>query len=288
MILVADAGSTKTSWAIISSDGVCHTQTGGIHALLHSDESIRKVLTEASSFFAEKEFSSKIKTVYFFGAGCQNNQASERLSQLFKPFFVASEFQFRSDMEAACLATSPQRDAWVFILGTGSNSCIWKDKMIQVQVPSGGYILGDEGSGSYLGKKLLKAWMRKKLPDDLLELLSNSFQLTYNDLVNNLYRNDTPNAYLASFVPFIHQHRSQAYIHELILEAFADLKQAHKDYLMTTGASVPNTVSFVGSVAYYFRDELNAVFTPQYSLNCIVHRPIEGLVEYYQHQLSNT
>lgn len=287
MILVADAGSTKTSWALISSDGVYHTQTGGIHALLHSDESIRMALKEASSFFAEKDFSTKVKMVYFFGAGCQNNQTSKRLSQLFKPFFVASEFQFRSDMEAACLATSPQRDAWVFILGTGSNSCIWKDKMIQVQVPSGGYILGDEGSGSYLGKKLLKAWMRKKLPDDLQELLSKSFQLTYHDLVNTLYRNDAPNAYLASFVPFIHQHRSHTYFHRLVLEAFAELKQAHEDYLMTTMVSVPSTVCFVGSVAHYFSNELNAVFAPHYSLNRIVHRPIEGLVEYYQHQLSN-
>lgn len=287
MILVADAGSTKTSWALISGNDVHYAQTKGIHALMHSDESIKNVLTDVSNFLAENESLSYVKMIYFFGAGVQNNHASDRLSKLFNPFFSTAEFHFRSDMEAACLATAAQNDAWVFILGTGSNSCVWKDKKIQIQVPSGGYILGDEGSGSHLGKKLLKAWMRKKLPDDLQLLVNNTFQITYHQLVNNLYMNDAPNAYLASFVPFIHQNRLHEYIQQLIIKTFTELKQAHEDYIITTGGAVPNRVCFVGSVAYYFRNELKKVFEPQYSLNCIVHRPIEGLVEYFKHQITN-
>lgn len=287
MILVADAGSTKTSWALISGNDVHYTQTTGVHALIHSNKSIKNVLTDVSNFLAEKQCLSYVKKIYFFGAGVQNNIVSARLLKLFKSFFATSELYFSSDMDAACLATSAQNDAWVFILGTGSNSCVWKDKKIQVQVPSGGYILGDEGSGSQLGKKLLKAWMRKKLPDDLQLLFNNTFQITYNQLVNNLYLNETPNAYLASFVPFIHKHRLHAYIQQLIIETFTELKQAHEAYIITTEKYIPNRVCFVGSISHYFKNELKKVFEPQYFVNSILHRPIEGLVEYFKHQITN-
>lgn len=286
MILVADAGATKTSWALISNDEVHHLQTAGIHSLLYADQTIQSVLNDVKSFVENKSLSLQIKSVFFFGAGCQNNQSSERLNRLFKPFFPNSSLHFRSDMEAACLAASANQNSWVFILGTGSNSCIWKDNNMVAQVPSGGFILGDEGSGAYMGKKLLKSWMRNQLPDDLQEILNHKHQLTYNDVMNRLYRSDAPNTYLASFVPFIYEHRHHSFIHQLILTSFHELKIAHEAYLLSLEISIPLQIALVGSVAYYFSDELKSVFEPTYSIYNIVHRPIEGLVKYFQHQVS--
>ncbi|MCX7743683.1 MAG: hypothetical protein N2167_03865 [Flavobacteriales bacterium] len=286
MILVADAGATKTSWALLSNDGVYYYQTAGIHALLHSNEAIKKVLNEVKNFVTHKNLPYHVKSVFFFGAGCQNTQASERLYTLFKPDFPNSSLQFRSDLEAACLATSANKDSWVFILGTGSNSCIWKDNNIVAQVPSGGFILGDEGSGAIMGKKLLKAVIRKQLPEDLQRLITNKYQLTYNDVINHLYRTDAPSTYLASFVPFIHENRTHVFLHQLIVTSFQELKTMHKDYLLTSGFSIPSQLCFVGSVAYYFKEELKKIFEPEYSIYRIIHRPIEGLVAYFQHQVS--
>jgi N-acetylglucosamine kinase-like BadF-type ATPase len=286
MILVADAGATKTSWALISNDEVHHLQTAGIHSLLHADETIQSVLNEVKSFVANKNLSLQITSVFFFGAGCQNEQASERLNRLFKPFFPNSSLHFRSDMEAACLAASANQNSWVFILGTGSNSCIWKDNYMVAQVPSGGFILGDEGSGAFMGKKLLKAWMRNQLPNELQNLIHHKYQLTYIDVIHRLYRGDAPNTYLASFVPFIHEHRYHSFIHQLVLTSFDELKKAHEAYLLSKGISIPLQIALVGSVAHYFKDELKSVFEPAYSIYNIVHRPIEGLVVYFQHQVS--
>lgn len=286
MILVADAGATKTSWALISSDEVHHLQTDGIHSLLHADETIQSVLNEVKNFIANKNLSQQIKSVFFFGAGCQNEQASKRLKRLFKPFFPNSSLHFRSDMEAACLAASANQSSWVFILGTGSNSCVWQDNNIVAQVPSGGFILGDEGSGAFMGKRLLKAWIRNQLPNELNELINNKYQLTYNEVIHRLYRSGAPNTYLASFVPFIHEHKYHSFIHQLILTSFHELKKAHEAFLLSKGIFIPSQIVLVGSVAHYFSDELKSVFEPTYSIYKIVHRPIEGLVVYFQHQVS--
>ncbi len=286
MILVADAGATKTSWALLSNDEVHYHQTAGIHSLLHADENIRSVLNEVKSFVANKNLSLQIKSVFFFGAGCENEQSSERLYRLFKPFFPNSSLHFRSDLEAACLAASGNQNSWVFILGTGSNSCIWKDNNMLAQVPSGGFILGDEGSGAFMGKKLLKAWMRNLLPYELQELINHRYQITYNNIIHRLYRSEAPNTYLASFVPFIHEHKNHSFIYQLILTSFHELKKSHEAYLLSKEYSIPYQIAFVGSVAHYFSDELKSVFEPEYSIYKIVHRPIEGLATYFQNQVS--
>ena len=275
MILIADAGSTKTSWALINKNDIVQLETGGINPVWMSDEKMTEPIETMSS---ENFHPSKI---FFFGAGCLGNENSQRVKKLISNSWPTAEISVQSDMIGACIATCGDSQGLVFILGTGSNSCYWNGEEIVSQAGSGGYLLGDEGSGSAMGKILLRNVIRRKLNNDIIVEFEKEFQLNKENIIGKVYTHESPAAFLASFTPFIKKNIHDSDIANIPREAFIMLYKEHVDYYLRNNIQF-SSVHFIGSVAHYFQEQLIEVFSPLCVPLHIEQRPIERLINYYQ------
>jgi N-acetylglucosamine kinase-like BadF-type ATPase len=277
MLLIADSGSTKCDWALVEGDRiVMECSTMGFNPYFHSASFILSKLQENSPL---SEAAAQVTRVYFYGAGCSSQSLDKVVEEALSQFFSHASVVVDHDLLAAAYATWDGQPAISCILGTGSNSCFFDGDSLYEEVPALAYILGDEGSGSYYGKKLIAAWFYKRLPSHIHDRFKEQFDLTMEDVVEHVYTRPHANVYLASFMKFFSQFREDPWVKEMILEGM-------KAFLDVHVCSFPNyrTVKthFVGSVATYFEDRLReAAAELGVNVGQVIKKPIHGLVKFH-------
>ncbi len=278
MILIADSGSTKTAWCLISGNQrVKDITTKGINPFYQTEEEIEAELK--NTLCQEIGGENKINSVYFYGAGCADNQINNKLAKTLQQVLKSDKAEVSSDMLGAARGIFKHQKGIACIMGTGSNSAYYDGNEIVKSIPAGGFIIGDEGSGAVLGKTLIADYIKNQMPENILAEFKKFYNGTYLDVVNHVYKQPFPNRWLANFTKFMYEKREDDYIHNMIVNSFTlffnrNIKQFD---------SWKNTeVGFVGSIAYYFEKELKeAAQKCEITISDIYQNPIEGLIEYH-------
>lgn len=250
MILVAESGSTKTEWFLEGNSEPILTQ--GINPFFLSSPKITELL-RASNLNGLGEIATQ---VYFFGPGCAYPERRAIVREGIQQYFTKAKKLFVGhDLEAAAYALYSGEPCICGILGTGSNTCHFDGKTLSQATPSLAYILGDEGSGNHMGKRLLRAWVYMQMPEDLAYELKTRYNLSVKGIMDAVYHSPAPaNTYLASFMPFIHEHREAPVIRAIIDNSF---KAYFKNHITNYDNYRKLPLHLVGSIAHYFREELH-------------------------------
>ena len=272
--LLADAGSTKTDWFLRDNQGdALRFHTDGMNPSLLTDDEIRHILTtqllpQVEGFLIEQ--------VDFYGAGCRG-EAAERMKNLLGEVVGARNIAVESDMLGAARMLCGNNSGIVCILGTGANSCLYDGQQISRQTPALGFILGDEGSGAVLGRRLIGDIFKGQLPEDLCKDFLLDYPLTMDELIRRVYRTSAPNQYLASFTPFLSKNIHRTEIQELVRDEFHRfIRRNVLAYLAYTTAQTP--LHFVGSIASVFQAQLSEVVAQyDFTLGKVVRQPIDAL-----------
>lgn len=292
MILIADSGSTKTDWAIVtgaSQPVVLNTQ--GINPVHQSREEIVRILREefvslmASNPEVQKLRSSAILTpqfplaVYFYGSGVRPEMETLMTVLLRETFPQAQIVEAHSDLLGAARALCGRNEGIASILGTGANSCLYDGKAIIEHTPALGYILGDEGSGAVLGKRFIHDLYGGILSDNIRETFEKETKLTLAEIIKRVYRQPLANRFLASLSEFITNHLDDSEVRGVVVQNFIDFLRYH----ISPYCRQDLPVSFVGSVAWYYQDELReAAERLGYKLGTVLKTPLAGLIRYHQ------
>lgn len=278
MNLIADSGSTKTAWCLSYGNQIVKQfETAGINPFFQTEEEIATQLKET---LLPQISGHDVENVYFYGAGCADPVKNKALGEVLKAAVGASEALVASDMLGAARGLLGRERGIACILGTGANSGVYDGENLVKGVYAGGYILGDEGSGGVLGKLLISDWVKKQMPQDIYDALTEEYSLTYLGIVDRVYKQPFPNRWLAQFTKFMSAHRDNAYVHNLLVEAFKaffnrNIKQYEEWQTLEVG--------FIGSIAFYFNAELREVADMcGIKLGKIMQNPIEGLIEYHK------
>lgn len=279
MIIIADSGSTKCDWMILDHDGKRHkTHTMGFNPFFHTSDLILQKLQENEDLSSVCQ---NVNAVFFYGAGCSSESRNEIVARGLRSFFVRAEtIKVDHDLTGAALATCGDNPGIACIIGTGSNSCFFDGKLIHEKVPALGYILGDEGSGSWFGKQLLSNYLYKRLPSDISEELTQTYDLSKESIFENTYNKPNANVYLASFMRFVSDHREHPYFRDMIYRGLSSFINIHV-WCYDQFREVP--VHFVGSIAYYFREILEEVaVNHRFQIGKIEKRPVDPLSDYHE------
>ncbi len=278
MILIADSGSTKTDWRLIAKNGkVFPFKSEGVNPYFHSSESITKTLER----FNFQPFNYRdVEEVYFYGAGCSSERNREIMFDGFSPVFVKAKINILHDLLGAARALYYKESGIAAILGTGSNSCLFIDEEIHTVLGGQGYILGDEGSGMHLGRKVVRDFMNDLMPDDVLNLFNETYNLSKDEISMAVYKQPFPNRFLASFSTFVGDHIDHPYFAALADDAFMK-------FFLRYISQYPNYKSYplriVGSIGYYFKDQIQKQANNyEIELDKVIKAPIEGLLEYHK------
>ena len=278
MFLIADSGSTKTAWCLSCGNQVVEQfESAGINPFFQTEEEIKAQLKEV---LLPHIIGYNVENIYFYGAGCADPVKNKALEELLKSEIGAKEAFVASDMLGAARGLLGKESGIACILGTGANSGVYDGENLIKGVYAGGYILGDEGSGGVLGKLLISDWVKKQMPQDIYDALTEEYGLTYLGIVDRVYKQPFPNRWLAQFTKFMSAHRDNVYVHNLLVEAFKaffnrNIKQYEEWQTLEVG--------FIGSIAFYFNAELTeAADICGIKLGKIMQNPIEGLIEYHK------
>lgn len=287
MILIADSGSTKTTWCVVFSDAVSFTvHTLGINPVRDGEDAIRVVFHNAKKAIDAERIQGRassfaddsIEHLFFYGAGCIPPY-SVALQRVLEQTFPGSDVSVNSDMLGAARALCGLKEGIACILGTGSNSCLYDGNTIVRNVSPLGWILGDEGSGAVLGRTLVGDLLKGQLPTALCNEFMQRYQLTQSDIIEAVYRKPLANRFLASFVPFLAEHRDEEGIHALLVDAFRRFFRRNVSAYQRWDLPV----NFVGSVAYYFEKELTIAAEEEYfKIGLILREPMDKLVIYHR------
>ena len=273
MRLIIDSGSTKMDWMILEGGNVTRRFiTQGFNPN-YSD------LRELEGMLAESALPSQLDEIHYYGTGCGSEKNCQLIKVLFQTRFPEAEITVTHDLMAACHALMGHEKGIVCILGTGSNSCVYDGNAITERAVSLGYLVGDEGSGMHIGREVAKIYFYGFMPEDLREEFDKSFHLALEGFIQNLYHSGQPSKYLATFAKFAGEHQTHPYIRELVKGCF---KAFIESSVIRYSGCRTMKVSFMGSVAYHFKDILNETIK-SYGLmqGEVMASPAQGLVRYY-------
>ncbi|WP_310381342.1 N-acetylglucosamine kinase [Flavobacterium sp.] len=279
MRLLVDSGSTKADWIAIDEDGkvLFTTQTLGLNPeILEGDEIIERL----NDRFDISQNKDKATHLYFYGAGCGTDNMKISLSRIFQDYFSNAIIVVEEDTYAAVYATTPKGEkAIVAILGTGSNCSYFDGKILHQKVQSLGYIAMDDCSGNVFGKELIRKYYFNKMPKELADAFEKEYDLEPDAIKHQLYKEANPNAYLATFAKFLIQHKETEFCKKII---FKGMKSFVKNYIKQYENCKEVPVHFVGSIAFYLKEELQVTFD-KYGLQLgnVLRRPIDGLIAYH-------
>ncbi len=277
--IIADAGSTKVEWVLLNSDGEVATafNTDGINALLADSATIAGALSDVASRLPAEI---NVEDIYYYGAGCATPEICDKMSAALKSQWPGAQTDVTSDLLAAARSLFGANKGIACILGTGSNSCLYDGEKIVSQIPSLGYVLGDEGSGAALGKRLVGDAFKNQLPENIRDKFLEKYNLTLPGILENVYRRPAPNKFLASLVPFISENLWNPYIYSLVLEELTQFVK--RNVAMYPGAHSLD-VSFSGSIAFHFDKILREAAASQgYRVTAVQEGPMEGLINFHR------
>ena len=277
MKLIADSGSSKTDWRTLHRDGTIQQyKSGGINPFYQDVGEI----SEEISKNLKPQLPKEITDIFFYGAGCVNQEKKDVLKNALIENFPGSAVSVENDILGAARALCHREPGIACILGTGSNSCLYNGEKIIENIRGYGFLLGDEGSGAYLGKQLVIRYLRKELPGKLHEKFKKRFPMSEDEILSQVHTQPYPNRYLASFSKFLFHHIREPYIYQLVYDGFSlfidkvVLKYKNADQYK---------VHFVGSVAFYYANILRQVANDKgITLKNILESPIAGLTLYHQ------
>ena len=285
MILVVDSGSTKTDWISVNQNGdeLFSTQTLGLNPQVLSSAILKERIINNFDLYQNRN---KVTHLYFYGAGCGVESPQLRIRKVFKEIFTKSKITIKEDTYAAVYAASkPGEKCIVCILGTGSNCTYFDGKEIEQRVDSLGYVLMDEASGNYYGKQLIRSYYFNSMPKELAVKFAKEYNLKADQIKENIYRRENPNAYLASFSRFLIEHKSNLEFQKIIkigLKRFIN----HQILQFKNADQVP--IHFIGSISFYLKDEIKkALSKKKLTMGRIVQRPIDELVKYHKRLIGN-
>lgn len=276
MILIADSGATKTDWMLLSGNSRTIIQTGGINPFHQTKEEIESVVFKELMPKLEDTDTEKILHIFFYGAGCVP-EPSTVVQDILQEAFLRAETEIYTDLMGAARALCKDQPGIACILGTGANSCEYNGKEITSNVSPLGYILGDEGSGAYIGKRFIGDCLKNQLPTHLKEGLLNEYGLTPKDILDKVYREPMANRFLASITPYIYKHKSEK-------ETNAFLKDCFREFFNRNLNSYKKDlkVSFTGSIAWFFQEEIKETATESgYTTGIFIKSPINGLADFH-------
>lgn len=277
MLLIADSGSTKCDWRLVAGDKSYRDfKSIGINPYFHNEDVIEAELKKVPGI---DDFADKVTALFFYGAGCSSVELKRIVDRGLGRIFPKAQIYVDHDLVAAAFSVYEDEPCIACILGTGSNSCHFDGDIVREEVPALAYILGDEGSGSYFGKKLLTDFLYKKLPEEMHQRLIDEMSLNKNTIMDRVYMKPYANVYLASFMPFITSCKSEQYVQDMIHEGLSKFIDIHvkcfRDYSKVK-------TSFIGSVAHYQKDILTEVAAEKgIILGKAIMKPIDGLYQYH-------
>lgn len=276
--LIADAGSTKTEWVMIDAAGgyVKPFRTVGLNALTASDEEACGVLSEARQRLPED---ADIESVQYYGAGCATPRTCDRMKRLISGIFECEHVEVQSDLVGAARSLLGHEHGIACILGTGSNSCLYDGSKIVANTPSLGYVVGDEGSGNAIGRRLLSDYFKKKMPAETAGKFAAHPAADLATSLQNIYREPGANRWLASLANFATENMSDTYIRNLVKDEFHRFidRNVATYFDLTDKHTTP--VCFTGGIAATFAPLLEAVCDEEsLYLEQITSAPIQGLV----------
>jgi len=275
MQLIAESGSTKTTWVVLQ-DGreVERRASVGLNPFYVTSETLHSSITEI--FSAEECL--KVEKVHFYGAGCSTKENVDWLSNEMKQVFTKAQVQINHDLLAAARGSFGSSAGMVAILGTGSNSCLYDGERIVDNVPALGFTLGDEGGGAWIGRQILKARYYREMPADVEAAFDKTFDTNLAEVLHHAYKDELPNRYVASFAPFAYDHIATPFMRELVAKSFNAFINAYLVKYKTD----QEEVSVVGSIGFYFKDILEEELGKHgFVLGTVAQSPIEGLIRYH-------
>jgi len=276
MILLADSGSTKTAWKLISETGSeKDLKTNGINPFFRTEEDIFHELET----HLLPQTGSEVDQIYFYGAGIINPEKGDIVRIALSRIYKNATIEAHSDVLGAARSLFGIQHGIACILGTGSNVCLYDGEKITGGVSPLGFILGDEGSGAVMGRKLLGDYFKEVMPAYLRVAFSEHFKLSREDALNRVYRSEKPNQFLAQFTPFLSDHAHSAYCQEFVQHQFMEFFERNVVKLPEY-RNYP--IGFIGSVAYYFSQILiNTAGYFGFEHPIIIKNPIDGLAKYH-------
>lgn len=276
--LIADSGSTKCDWVVIDEKGTTLNEfhTMGFNPYFHHSDLVENKMRESEGAMA---VASEVSKVYFYGAGSSSEPLCKVIRDGLERVFTNAEVHVGHDLDGAAFSTFDGQPAITCIIGTGSNSCYFDGDVTSEKVPALAYILGDEASGSWFGKRLLALHLYHKLDPIVEQDFIQTFNFSKDDIVNRVYKEPNANVFLASFMTFLGRHQEVPQVISLLEEGFQAFVDVHiKCY--DNFSEVP--VHFVGSVAYHFQNVLRHVCEREgIEVGQIIKRPIDGLANYH-------
>ncbi len=277
MILIADSGSTKTTWCLANDAGfkiVKQWQSPGINPFYQDKKTILWVLEETCPILNDRRLE-----VHFYGAGCSGEVANAIVYEPLNDFFRPVAMTVNSDLMAAARSLCQHEPGLACIMGTGSNSCFYDGAAITFHVPALGYILGDEGSGADIGRRLVADVLKNQLPPDICDHFLRTISLTREEILAHVYKNPFPNRFLAGFAPYVAENIHEAPLYKLVKSGF-DKFFSRNISQYPQAAHLP--VHFTGGIAWHFRDILSAAASENgYILGNITPDPMPGLIKFH-------
>ena len=277
IILIADSGSTKAEWCLLSGNKRKTIYTQGISPYFLTTDQIQQILIVE---LKEKLKNIEPDKVYYYGTGCSNPENVVSVKKALKNTFSKAKIFVDHDLMGAAKALCGNGKGVACILGTGSNSCYYNGKKIVKNSPGLGFILGDEGSGAYLGKKVLQYYLYHTFDPDLMDRFQAKYNTTAAEILDAVYKHALPNRYLAGFVPFLIENRGHFMIENIIEDGFNDFFFNHV-YKYRESWIMP--IHFIGSVAFGFKDVLKDMCDSyELQLGRVLKNPMDGLVKYHK------
>jgi len=275
--IIADSGATKCQWTLVLGNQKKTMTTIGISPYFLTTDQIVETIAKG---FNKKVDIGIIDAVYFYGTGLSNPLNVASIKKALKKVFPKAALDIQTDLEAVARATCQHHKGVACILGTGSNTGYYNGKKIAKNSPGLGYVLGDEGSGAYLGKKVLQYYLYKTFDEELIHAFESKYPINKDQILDAIYKQALPNRYMASFAQFLSEHRGHYMIENIIEDGINDFFFAHLNKL---NESWLYPIHFAGSIAYVFRDVIKQLATAyELEIGTIVKSPMEGLIAFHK------
>lgn len=276
-ILIADSGSTKAEWCLIGSGRKKTFLTQGLSPYFLTGPQISETVTEG---VARKMKGVEVDEVFFYGTGCASPKNAQAVKAAIRKVFPGAAVTVHHDLMAAARSVCGHGKGVASILGTGSNSCYYNGKKIVSNSPGLGYVLGDEGSGAYLGKKVVQYYLYNTFDEELKARFEDKYRTTAAEILEHVYKKPLPNRYLATYTLFLAENRGHFMVENILEDGLNDFFFYH---LCKYPQIWTLPVSFVGSVAYGFKDVIQHLCDAyEFELGRIVKNPMQGLIDYHQ------
>ncbi|WP_118194020.1 N-acetylglucosamine kinase [Albibacterium indicum] len=273
MILVVDSGSFKSDWMFTPNGKKPERyRTQGINPFFTQEKEIVKII---QSFKEISPYVNDISEIYFFGSGCTSPDrreiVSNAVSHVFKNAFVSVD----TDLIGSAYATCGDRPGFISTMGTGSNISFFDGENALPSRFGTGFILGDIGSGAWFGKKLVTDFLYDQMPSDISIEFAGTYEVNKEIVMKNVYQEPHPNAYLASFAPFLADHTSHDYITDMLCNGFEDFVKTN---IFSYADYEDYECHFVGSIAYFYSEQLKVVCKNNHvRIGKIIQQPIQDL-----------